>query len=149
MTADIVSYGALINVYSKAQHWEESLYLLKDALKQQLQLNSILFTSSIGSLGSQWRASLELILYMRSLMDLTSPAINSAMSCGVPWNCAVELLDRLGGLEISSHNAALVATMADWPSGLRLLQSMSFKRACAEGEPKYNEIPTELTMCEP
>eukprot|EP00438_Fugacium_kawagutii_P020309 Skav220831 [mRNA] locus=scaffold1888:74950:83964:+ [translate_table: standard] len=135
---DIVSYGALIHVYSKAQRWEESLHLLKDALKQELQVNSIIFTSSLGSLGQKWRTSLELIGHMRSQMDLTAPAITSAITC-CPWTHALELLD-LGSLGSggdmssgSTHNAALVATMGfDWSKGLGLLQSMSFKRVAED-----------------
>ena len=71
---DVVSYGALIHAFSKAACWKEALQVLKNAFQQHLQVNSIMFTSSIA--GQNWQTALDLVLQMKQLAldaQLASP----------------------------------------------------------------------------
>ena len=71
---DVVSYGALIHAFSKAACWKEALQVLNNAFQQHLQVNSIMFTSSIA--GQNWQTALDLVLQMKQLAldaQLASP----------------------------------------------------------------------------
>ena len=71
---DVVSHGALIHAFSKAACWKEALQVLKNAFQQHLQVNSIMFTSSIA--GQNWQTALDLVLQMKQLAldaQLASP----------------------------------------------------------------------------
>ena len=65
---DVVSYGALIHAFSKAACWKEALQVLNNAFQQHLQVNSIMFTSSIpAGQNRYWQTALDLVLQMKQL----------------------------------------------------------------------------------
>ena len=125
---DVVSYGALIHVFSKANKVEEAQNLLQSALKQKLQVNSIIFSSCIT--GQTWTTALELILQMQQGNLEVTPALNSAISCcRTVWPRTLGLL-RWAPTSSMASNAVLTAI--PWMQSLEMVESMASKSASAD-----------------
>ncbi|CAK9097952.1 unnamed protein product [Durusdinium trenchii] len=145
---DIISVGAMINAFAKAQRWTEPLKLLDDAIQKKMQANAIVFSSSIaaGAKSGRWQTALSLLLRMGQLEVGANPlTLSSAISCcssTTEWcqalrclpctrrmrACSSDNAATMRGIE-GSYNAALGALGADqWLQSLWLFQLMASKR---------------------
>ena len=132
---DIVSYGALINVFAKAQRWAEPLELLDSLLKRQMQANTIVFSSSIaaGAQSGRWQTAFGLLSQMSQLRVVANSLTFNVVisSCGKSeWTRALGCLAELAPTprELRTYNAAHAALSGKWLQSLALFEVMTSNR---------------------